>query len=68
MERLADYNLFDDATRECPFPCFGAMRREAPAHIIALAPPWPADELDAYYRDVEPQPVNPPVRTRSPST
>ena len=29
--------------------------------------PWTVDELDVYYRNIEPQPVNPPVRARPPA-
>ena len=35
------FNLFDDATRECPFAYFASVRHERPVYFM--------DELDAYY-------------------
>lgn len=40
MKSLADYNLFDATTRECPFPYFQAMRREAPVHFMPEIGAW----------------------------
>ena len=41
MTALADYNLMEDGTRECPFPYFNAIRREQPVYFM--------EELDAWY-------------------
>ncbi|MCP5181612.1 MAG: cytochrome P450 [Pseudomonadales bacterium] len=38
---LRRFSLFDDTTRECPFPYFAAIRREAPVYFMP--------ELGAYY-------------------
>lgn len=40
MKPLAEYNLFDDATRECPFPYFQAIRREAPVYYMPEIGAW----------------------------
>ena len=40
MNQLAGYNLLEDATRECPFAYFGAMRREAPVHFMPEIGSW----------------------------
>ena len=40
MNQLANYNLLEDATRECPFAYFGAMRREAPVHFMPEIGSW----------------------------
>ena len=41
MSTPAEFNLMDDATRECPFAYFNAIRRDAPVYYMA--------ELGAYY-------------------
>ena len=41
MTKPADYNLMDDATRECPFAYLRAIRSEAPVYYMA--------ELGSYY-------------------
>lgn len=40
MKPLAEYNLFDHATRECPFPYFQAIRREAPVYFMPEIGAW----------------------------
>ena len=40
MKPLAEYNLFDDATRECPFPYFQAIRQEAPVYYMPEIGAW----------------------------
>ena len=41
MTALANYNLLEDGTRECPFPYFNAIRREQPVYFM--------EELGAWY-------------------
>ena len=41
MTVLANYNLLEDGTRECPFPYFNAIRREQPVYFM--------EELGAWY-------------------
>ena len=41
MTQLASYNLMEDRTRECPFPYFKAIRRDAPVYFM--------EELGAWY-------------------
>ena len=41
MQCLADHNLLEDATRECPFAYFSAIRREQPVYFM--------EELDSWY-------------------
>ena len=45
----------------------GLWTHPAEVHAEYRDRPWTVDELDAYYRDIEPQPVNPPVRARTPA-
>ena len=45
----------------------GLWTHPAEVHAEYRDKPWTVDELDAYYRDIEPQPVNPPVRARTPA-
>ncbi len=45
----------------------GLWTHPAEVHAEYRDEPWTVDELDAYYRDIEPQPVNPPVRARTPA-
>lgn len=37
---LADYNLMEDSTRECPFPYFNAIRREQPVYFMKELGAW----------------------------
>ncbi len=41
----------------------GLWTHPAERHVAFRDQPWSADDLDAYFRDVEPQPVNAPMRT-----
>jgi cytochrome P450 len=41
MSEPAEFNLFDDATRECPFSYFRSIREQAPVYFMR--------ELGAYY-------------------
>ena len=41
MTKLQQFNLFDDAVRECPFPYLQAIRAESPVYFMP--------ELGAYY-------------------
>ena len=45
----------------------GLWTHPAEVHAAFRDVRWTAEELDAYYRNVDPQPVNPPVRVRSPA-
>ncbi len=40
MKQLSDYNLLEDGTRECPFPYFQAIRREAPVYFMPEIGAW----------------------------
>ena len=40
MKQLTDYNLLEDGTRECPFPYFQAIRREAPVYFMPEIGAW----------------------------
>ncbi len=40
MTQLADYNLMEDRTRECPFPYFKAIRQEAPVYFMPELGAW----------------------------
>jgi len=40
MTQLASYNLMEDRTRECPFPYFKAIRREAPVYFMPELGAW----------------------------
>ncbi len=40
MKKVQEYNLFDESTRECPFPYFQAMRREAPVYFMPEIGAW----------------------------
>ncbi len=42
----------------------GIWTHPAEVHAAFRDEPWSADQLDAYYRDIEPQPVNPPLRAQ----
>lgn len=44
----------------------GLWTHPAEVHGEYRDTPWTVEELDAYYRDIDPQPVNPPVRSRTP--
>ena len=44
----------------------GLWTHPAEVHADYRDKPWTVEELDAYYSDIEPQPVNPPVRARTP--
>ena len=44
----------------------GLWTHPAEVHAQYRDEPWTADELDTYYRDIDAQPVNPPVRARTP--
>ncbi|MCY4562970.1 MAG: SDR family oxidoreductase, partial [Gammaproteobacteria bacterium] len=45
----------------------GLWTHPAEVHADYRDKPWTVEELDAYYSDIEPQPVNPPVRARTPA-
>ena len=45
----------------------GLWTHPAEVHGEYRDTPWTVEELDAYYRDIDPQPVNPPVRARPPA-
>ena len=40
MTALANYNLLEDGTRECPFPYFNAIRREQPVYFMQELGAW----------------------------
>lgn len=40
MNRLADYNLLEDTTRECPFRYFETIRREEPVYFMPEIQAW----------------------------
>ena len=40
MTQLADYNLMEDGTRECPFPYFKAIRQDAPVYFMPELAAW----------------------------
>ena len=40
MATLADYNLLEDGTRECPYQYFSAMRRDAPVYFMPEIGAW----------------------------
>ncbi len=46
MKAPSDFNLFEEDTRECPFPYFRAIRRESPVYFMPEIGAWYVSRYD----------------------